>query len=161
MTFNNFFKRPLKLLVLVAAAWAALAAQDKPLLTAAPPQRIAASRNQTVEARVAVQVRSGYHANSNAPNEDYLIPLRLKWEGGPLTAVEVIYPKPEEKSYPFATKPVSVFTGAFEVVTRFKVDAAAPAGPGVLLGKLRYQACSEDTCYRPATVEIRLPYEIR
>jgi len=130
-------------------------------LSGAPPQKIVASRNATVEARVSLQVRSGYHANSNAPNEDYLIPLRLKWESGPLAAVDVVYPTPEEKSYPFSTKPVSVFTGAFQVVTRFKGDATAPAGPGVLVGKLRYQACSEDTCYRPATLEIRLPYEIR
>ena len=78
-----------------------------------------------------------------------------------LAPVEVVYPKPEEKNYPFSSKPVSVFTGAFEVVTRFKVDGRAPAGPGVLVGKLRYQACSDDTCYRPATLEIRLPYEIR
>jgi hypothetical protein len=139
----------------------ALGAQDSPLLTATPPQKITAGRNATVEASVSIQVRSGYHANSNAPNEDYLIPLRLKWESGPLAAVDVVYPKPEEKSYPFSSKPVSVFTGAFQVVTRFKVDASAPAGPGVLVGKLRYQACSDDTCYRPATLEIRLPYEIR
>ncbi len=113
-----------------------------------------------MEARVTLQLRSGYHANSNTPNEDYLIPLRLKWEPGVLTASDVIYPKPEEKNYSFSSKPVSVFTGDFQVVTKFKVDANAPAGPGILIGKLRYQACSDDTCYRPATVEIRLPYEI-
>ena len=146
---------------MLAAFLAASGAQDSPLLTATPPQKVTAGRNATVEARVSVHVRSGYHANSNTPNEDYLIPLRLRWESGPLAAVDVVYPKPEEKSYPFSTKPVSVFTGAFDVVTRFKVDGSAPAGPGVLVGKLRYQACSEDTCYRPATLEIRLPYEIR
>jgi len=160
MTFNNFSRPPLKLLALAAFA-TALSAQDSPLLTATPPQKIAARRDATVEPRVSIQLRSGYHANSNAPNEDYLIPLRLRWESGPLVPVDVIYPKPEEKNYPFSSKPVSVFTGEFEIVTRFKVDGRAPAGPGVLIGKLRYQACSEDTCYRPATVEIRLPYEIR
>ncbi len=162
MTFNNFSRLPRRLPALALVLFAtALGAQDSPLLTATPPQKIAASRNATVEARVSIQVRTGYHANSNTPNEDYLIPLRLRWESGPLATVDVIYPKPEEKNYPFSTKPVSVFTGAFQVVTRFKVDASAPAGQGVLVGKLRYQACSEDTCYRPTTLEIRLPYEIR
>jgi hypothetical protein len=162
MTFNNFSRLPLRLLALALAAFApALTAQDSPLLTATPPQKIAARRDAVVEARITIQVRSGYHVNSNTPNEDYLIPLRLRWESGPLAPVEAIYPKPEEKNYPFSPKPVSVFTGEFQVVTRFKVDAGAPAGPGVLIGRLRYQACSDDTCYRPATVEIRLPYEIR
>ncbi len=98
--------------------------------------------------------------NSNTPNEDYLIPLRLKWEQGPLAAVEVVYPKPEQKNYSFSTKPVSVFTGEFQIITKFKVAANALAGPGVVVGKLHYQACSEDTCYRPATLEIPLAYEI-
>ena len=155
--------RPLVLALaafLPAAILPPLIAQDSPLVTHTPPQKIAAARGATVEAGVSFQVRSGYHANSNRPNEDYLIPLRLRWEPGPLAPVEVIYPKAEEKNYGFSAKPVSVFTGEFRVVTRFKVDANAPAGPGVLIGKLRYQACSDDTCYRPATLEIRLPYEI-
>jgi hypothetical protein len=29
------------------------------------------------------------------------------------------------------------------------------------VGKLHYQACSHNTCYRPATAEIRLPFEIQ
>ncbi len=134
--------------------------QTSQLLTAAPPAKVAGRRNETVEARLTLQLRNGYHVNSNAPNDDYLIPLRLKWEPGPLGAAEVIFPKPEQKNYSFSSKPVSVFTGEFQVLTKFKVDANAPAGPGILVGKLRYQACSEDTCYRPATLEIRLPYEI-
>jgi hypothetical protein len=80
---------------------------------------------------------------------------------GPLESTEVVYPKPEEKNYSFSSKPVSVFTGQFQILARFKAGANAPPGPGVLVGKLRYQACSDDTCYRPATIEIRLPYEIR
>ena len=135
-------------------------AQTSQLLAAAPPAKVAGKRGATVEAKIGLQLRSGYHVNSNRPNEDYLIPLRLKWEPGALAATEVIFPKPEQKNYAFASKPVSVFTGDFQVVARFKVDANAPAGPGVLVGKLRYQACSDDTCYRPATLEIRLPYEI-
>ena len=161
MISNNFFRLPLGTLGLALAFFTpALRAQGNALLTATPPQKITARRDGTVEAAVSVRVRDGYHVNSNAPNEDYLIPLRLHWETGPLSAAAVTYPKPEEKNYAFSTKPVSVFTGEFQVVTRFKVEAGAPAGPGVLVGKLRYQACSEDTCYRPATLEIRLPYEI-
>jgi hypothetical protein len=130
------------------------------LLTAAAPQKVTARRNQVVEARASFQLPGGYHVNSNTPNEDYLIPLRLKWEQGPLVTVEVVYPKPEQRNYSFSTKPVSVFTGSFQIVTKFKVAANAPPGPGVVVGKVHYQACSEDTCYRPATLEIPLTYEI-
>jgi hypothetical protein len=46
------------------------------------------------------------------------------------------------------------------VTAKFKVEPNAPLGLGAAIGKLRYQACSEDTCYRPVALEIRLPYEI-
>jgi hypothetical protein len=131
------------------------------LLTAEPPHTLIAKRNGRAEARIRLRLRQGYHVNSNTPNQDFLIPLRLSWETGPLAPLEVIFPKPEQHDYAFSSKPVSVFTGDFQVVTRFQVAADAPAGPGILVGKLRYQACSQDTCYRPATLEIRLPYEVR
>ncbi len=146
--------------ILALLAAPSLPAQTSPLLTAAPPQKVTARRGEAVEAHVTLQLRRGYHVNSNTPNESFLIPLRFKWEPGTLVAGEVIYPKPEERNYSFSSKPVSVFTGSFEVLTKFKVAADAPAGPGVVVGKVRYQACSEDTCYRPSTLEIRLPFEI-
>jgi hypothetical protein len=129
-------------------------------LTVDAPRPVAVKRDGAAVAKLNVHVRSGYHVNSNTPAEEYLIPLRLRWETGALTAVETVFPKPEMQKYEFAEKPLSVFTGDFEITTRFKAAAGAPAGPGVMAGKLRYQACSNNTCYRPATVEIRLPYEI-
>jgi hypothetical protein len=130
-------------------------------LSVDPPRKVIAKRSSSAETKLALHVQSGYHVNSNTPAEDYLIPLRLRWEPGPLTPVEVVFPKPELQKYQFSEKPLSVFTGDFQIVTRFKAETNAPAGPGVLLGKLRYQACSHDTCYRPATVEIRLPFDIQ
>lgn len=118
-------------------------------------------RGTTADAPIDVQVLSGYHVNSNAPNEEYLIPLALRWEQGPLKPGETVFPKAEEKKYPFAEKPMSVFTDKFRIVAKFRTDAEAPAGPGVLAGKLRYQACSEDRCFPPKTVEIKLPYSIQ
>ncbi len=145
--------------------WAILApfllAQSDALLTVAPPAKIAGKPDSQATARLSVQLKSGYHVNSNAPNDEYLIPLRLNWESGALQAVEVIYPKPRAEKYDFSAKPLSVFTGDFEILTRFKIPAAARKGPGILAGKLRYQACNNTTCFPPKTVEIRLPYEIQ
>jgi hypothetical protein len=160
-TSFNFSIAPRALLALAAlASQHSLLAQSNHLTVDSPP-KIAAKRDGTVEAKLAVHIQSGYHVNSNAPAEDYLIPLRLRWEPGPLAPVEVVFPKPEMEKYEFSEKPLSVFSGDFQILTRFRVEAKAERGPGVLLGKLRYQACSHDTCYRPVTLEIRLPYEIQ
>jgi thiol:disulfide interchange protein DsbD len=145
---------------LVLAPW--LAGQGSGVLTASAERPVAVKRGGAAQARIRVQLRGGYHVNSHAPEEDYLIPLALRWDdGGPLKAVEVTYPKPELRKYRFSEKPLSVFTGEFFILTEVRASADAPTGSGVLLGKLRYQACDEDSCLPPRTVEVRLPYEIR
>lgn len=131
------------------------------MLTVAPPRTLAAKRGTMAEARIAVELRNGYHVNSNTPSEEYLIPLRLTWTAAPLETTEVIYPKPKLEKYDFADKPLSVFSGGFKILTRFKVPAHSTAGAAVLVGKLRYQACTSSMCLPPKTVEVRLPVDVR
>lgn len=111
--------------------------------------------------RTAVTLKSGYHVNSNTPSESYLIPLRLSWDAGPLETVGVVFPKPHLEKYEFSATPLSVFTGNFELVSKFKVAAGAPTGPGMALGKLRYQACNNNSCLPPKVLEIKLPVVIQ
>ena len=125
------------------------------------PPRTTAARDSVVSTRLAVQLRNGYHVNSNTPAEDYLIPLGLTWNVSPLEVREIIYPKPKMEAYPFSTKPLSVYTGDFEIVTRFAVSAKARLGVSIVTGKLRYQACTRSACLPPKTVEVRLPVDIQ
>ena len=107
-------------------------------------------------------VHTGYHVNSNTPSDAYLIPLKLTWKStGALEAGQTTYPKPSMEKYEFSEKPLSVFTGKFDLTANFKVAANAPAGPGVAVGQLRYQACSDKACFPPKTVEVTLPYQIQ
>ena len=138
-----------------------LCAQSSGVLTIAPPARVLAKRNTVVEAKITAQLRDGYHVNSHTPSEDYLIPLRLTWDSKPLEVAGTVYPKPVMEKYEFSPKPISVFTGDFDIITRFKVPANATSGLGIAVGKLRYQACNEKACLPPRTAEVRLAYEIR
>jgi hypothetical protein len=137
-------------------------AQSNTILTVAPPEKVVAKRNSEATAKISVALGAGYHANSNAPHEAYLIPLRLTWTPVPLEVETVIYPKAHDEKYQFSPdQPLSVFTGNFEITTKFKVPADATAGLAILPGKLRYQACNNTMCFPPKTVEVRLPVEIQ
>ncbi len=138
-----------------------LFAQGSAILSVAPPQKIVARRGAGAQARIAVQLQPGFHVNSNTPSEEYLIPLKLTWLPGALQAAGTTYPKPRMEKYQFSAKPLSVFTGNFDLVTAFQVPATAPRGPGVLVGKLRYRACNQNACFPPKTAEVKLPYEVR
>jgi thiol:disulfide interchange protein DsbD len=130
------------------------------VLQIAPPDRVVAKAGTTVQAKLVVQLRQGYHCNSNTPSDDYLIPLKLTWTAAPLEAGEVVYPKPQMEKYTFSDKPLSVYSGDFDIVTKFKVPANAPPGMAALPGKLRYQACNDRMCLPPKTVDVTLPVEV-
>jgi hypothetical protein len=144
-------------LALLAPAWA----QTSGVVGAVTPPRTTGKRGGVMDARVTVQLRNGYHVNSNTPADDYLIPLRLTWAAAPLEVAATVYPKPRMEKYTFSSKPVSVFTGDFDILTHLKVPESVIQGPGVLVGKLRYQACNDNSCLPPKTIEVRLPYQIQ
>ena len=129
-------------------------------MTVAPLEKARVKRSDEFTAKMSVQVKPGFHVNSNAPEDEYLIPLKLTWTG-PLQAEQIIFPKAEKLKSAFSTKPLVVFTGTFEIATKFKVPANAPDGPNVATGKLRYQACNEKECLRPQTIDVNLSLDIR
>lgn len=115
---------------------------------------------ETVAIPLSIKVTPGYHVNSNTPADPFLIPLRLTWNPGSLEGVEVVFPKPQIEKYGFSEKPLSVFSGDFEIVTKFKVASSAAPGVGVITGKLHYQACNDKMCLIPKTIEVMLAIEI-
>lgn len=148
-------------LALLAVLFLPFCSAQTNVLSVPAPQKVAAKRGAALEVKTPALLNSGYHVNSNTPSESYLIPLRLSWEPGVLEAVEVVFPKPHMEKYDFSATPLSVFTGNFELITKFRVAVAAPTGPGMVLGKLRYQACNNNSCLPPKTIEIRLPVVIQ
>ncbi len=139
--------------------WLCSAQSD--FVTAETPARVVVKAGETAVSKIQFRLASGYHTNSNTPSDEFLIPLRLTWEAAPLEVLAVTYPKPHLEKYKFSEKPLSVFTGEFDIATRFKAPPTAPKGARVLTGKLRYQACSDNACYPPKTVTVKLPVEVR
>ncbi|MEP7367017.1 MAG: protein-disulfide reductase DsbD domain-containing protein [Acidobacteriota bacterium] len=103
-----------------------------------------------------VKLNTGYHVNSNKPADEYLIPLKLTWTADPLSVGSVSFPEPKMEKYSFSEKPLSVYTGDFDIITKFQAPANAPKGEKTITGKLRYQACSMTACYPPRTAEVKI-----
>jgi hypothetical protein len=140
--------------------WSPLSFAQTNVLSVAPPEKLIVKAGAVASAKLTVQLRPGYHCNSNKPSEDYLIPLKLTWTAAPLEVADVTYPQPRLETYSFSKQPLSVYSGDFEIVTKFKVPASAPVGTMVLSAKLHYQACNDRMCLQPKTVDISLPVDI-
>ena len=162
MVSNSFCSLPRLPLLAALLCLAPLFGQSSGYLTVGEIGKVAGKRNAAVQAKIPVAVRPGFHVNSNAPTEEYLIPLKLTWtSAGALEGGSVTYPKPSLEKYEFAEQPLSVFTGNFELVANFAVAPHAPAGPGAAVGKLRYQACNDRACFPPKTADVTVPYQIQ
>jgi Disulphide bond corrector protein DsbC len=147
--------------VISMALWQFASAQPSGgVLSIATPSRITVKPGNAAEVTLSVKVAAGYHANSNTPADSFLIPMKLTWNAEPLSAGQVVFPKPQTAKVGFSTKPASVFTGDFNIVTRFKVAADATPGTSSVTGKLHYQACDDRSCLPPATIEVSVPVEI-
>jgi len=131
------------------------------VLTVAPVEKVRGKRNDVVSVKVSAELRSGFHVNSNKPADEYLIPLRLTWQAAPLQVEDVEYPKAESVKSDFSDKPLSVYSGKFDLITKLKVPATATAGPVLATGKLKYQACNDKMCLPPRTIEVPLTIEIQ
>jgi hypothetical protein len=129
-------------------------------LSVTAPSNLVLKAGGEYQVKLKLSLRAGYHVNSNMPSDKYLIPLKLTWNPGPAQAEEVLFPKPQMEKVSFSPNPLSVFTGEFELVTRFKVPATAAPGPSALVGKLRYQACNDRMCLTPKTIDVAMQADI-
>jgi thiol:disulfide interchange protein DsbD len=140
---------------------AASPAQTSGVITAADAPRLFAKKGATVESKLRFRLQDGYHVNSSAPSDPYLIPLRLTWNDGPVKVTGTVYPEGHLENYAFSETPLSVITNNFDIVTRLQIPADAPKGSHTLTAKLRYQACNNTTCLPPRTLEVKQQIDIR
>lgn len=122
---------------------------------------VVAKRGQAVTVPVVVTVLKPYHVTSATPGDRYLKPLRLSWDKGALLPDAPLYPEAQLRKYPFSEGKLSVLEGEFTIQQTFRVPAATAQGFGAITGKLNYQACTETECLAPATIPVRLSYDIR
>jgi Disulphide bond corrector protein DsbC len=136
-------------------------AQTSNTLTIAPSERVAIKRGGEADVKLKAQLRTGFHVNSDKPTDEYLIPLKLTWAKEPLQTEQITYPKPQLEKYEFSMTPLSVFSGNFEIVTRFKAPASLNPGPVIVNGKLRYQACNNKECLPPKNLDVTVTMDIQ
>jgi hypothetical protein len=110
---------------------------------------------------VTIEVDEGYHINSNRPAEKYLIPTALKIEPiTGLTTTPVIYPKAKLQKFEFSQKPLSVFEGKAVLKITARALSSLATGAQTLKGKLTVQACNNQQCLRPQTIDVSIPLQV-
>jgi hypothetical protein len=130
---------------------AVVSSSDQVVKVAAAPLSI--SPNSSAEAVVTLSISPGFHVNANPATFSYLIATEVtpgKMAG--ITAGSPTYPAPVKKKFQFAEQPLAVYEGQIPIKLTLRADKNATAGPLSFPITVRVQACDEEKCYPPATV---------
>ena len=116
----------------------------------------------TTEATVKLTVANGFHINANPPSFSYLKATELTIEPGEgVTAGKPTYPPSVTRKFTFSNDPLAVYEGATEIRLPLAAEAGAKKGAQTLKGRLRVQACDEEKCYPPRTMDAPIPVTVK
>jgi DsbC/DsbD-like thiol-disulfide interchange protein len=106
---------------------------------------------------VTIDVPEGCHLQSAQPAEPFLIPTSVELEAPDgVTIGEAVYPPAEHEHYEWTPVVLSIYRGTVEVVVPVEVATGVPPGPLSIVGRVRFQGCTEYTCLPP----VELPVEV-
>jgi hypothetical protein len=114
-------------------------------------------KGRTVRGTVVMEIPSGLHVQSNKPLDKFLIPTKLDLETPPgLKVGPVSYPRAVMRNLKFSKGAVAVFEGRATLRFNVTVPANYNGGSGEIKGKLRFQACTDESCFAPVTREVKM-----
>ena len=120
------------------------------------PEELTLGKGESGTAIVRLQIQNGYHVNANPPSLRYLIPTELEvTPSGGVSVDFITYPDPLTKKFAFSPDvPLKVYEGETVVKASLKAGASAETGKHNLSAKLRVQACDDQVCYAPGTIDL-------
>lgn len=137
----------LVLLAMLALAPSSGRAETPPKVSLSLPK--SAKVGAKVQATLTITIEEGLHLYQNPPTKDYMIPLEIVSASKGIVA-KPRYPKGTVRD--FLGEPTAMYDGTIEV----PVEIIAPKKPGPLVVKLdvRYQQCTNESCYPPGSVTV-------
>lgn len=115
----------------------------------------------SVDVAILLNIKEGWHVNAHEPTLDYLIGtnLVLNLQDG-FSQTKLQYPKSRKFKFTFANKPLDVYQGRAPIFVTLKTSSGLSPGSYKLQAKLRVQACNDNSCLAPSTIEIPIPVQI-
>lgn len=111
---------------------------------------------------VRLTIQTGYHVNSNPPSYSYLKATELEMEDtAEITLDSVSYPAPLSRKFAFADEPLNVYEGETQITATLEAAKTAKKGQQSIPAKLRIQACDDQVCYPPGSIEVVIPVLIK
>lgn len=126
------------------------------------PAELTLAKGASGDAVVQLKVQDGYHVNANPASFSYLIATKLDVTPASGVSLDLVtYPDPVTRTFSFADEPLKVYEGETTVKAKLKAAPSAETGKHNLSAQLRVQACNDQVCYPPGTIDLTLPVTIK
>jgi thiol:disulfide interchange protein DsbD len=161
--FANFFNRTtiiLFFLVFTSLFNNAFCQTEDIVSIAITDQQIKVVQGEQIVINLSINVKSGWHINSNKPNDDFLIPSEITAIESGVKLTEVRYPVAKNIKLAFSDELVSVYEGTTTAKLSFKADQAAKIGNQKIVLTLDYQACNDNSCLAPNSTSTEFEIEV-
>jgi thioredoxin:protein disulfide reductase len=108
-------------------------------------------------AQIAIQIKIAqpWHINANPASEEFLVPteVALQLPTG-VTLRGIVYPPGVEKKLEFADAPLRLYEGVAYVGAVMDVADDVPLGASTIQATVTYQACDNEKCLLPQTLDV-------
>jgi thioredoxin:protein disulfide reductase len=115
----------------------------------------------TIQMAVQLKINNEWHVNSHTPTFDYLIgtTFDLQSHEGIILA-DVQYPNGNLVSLSFADRPIDVYEGTITVFASLRISDKMSPGIDTVKGTVTVQACNNQICLAPSTIDVTIPLQI-
>ena len=114
-------------------------------------------RGRSVQGYVVMEIPSGLHVQSNKPLDKFLVPTKLEIDVPQGVNVSApFYPRPVLRNLKFSKGKVAVYEGRAQIRFNVAIPANFNGNSAELRGRLRFQACNDESCFAPLTREVKI-----
>lgn len=114
-------------------------------------------KGRVARASVVMDIPAGLHVQSSKPLDKFLVATKLEVEApSGMKVGPISYPRALMRKLKFSKGMVAVYEGRSVVRFNVTVPAAYSGGSGEIKGKLRFQACNDESCFPPVTREVKM-----
>ncbi|HEU4930063.1 MAG TPA: cytochrome c biogenesis protein CcdA [Candidatus Krumholzibacteria bacterium] len=114
-------------------------------------------------AQLAIEIRitEPWHINANPASEEFLVPTEVAFSlPDGVTLRGIVYPAGVEKTLAFAENPLRLYEGVVYVGAVVDVADNVPLGTSNASATITYQACDNEKCLLPQTLDVPIALTI-
>jgi len=114
-------------------------------------------RGRSVQANVVMEIPNGLHVQSSRPLDKFLVATKLNVEAPAGVKVSApIYPRAVMRNLKFSKGKVAVYEGRAPIRFNVTIPANYSGNSAEIKGRLRFQACNDESCFPPVTRDVKI-----